>query len=111
MKYTLTAERVHALAEGTRQMAYYRPKGRRGSQIPQACRGEKLQATRRQSCLADIAFEEVELRHGLLKPAVGRLGSFVHGEWALPEAHETVGHGHFGGQRLQGVHPFVRVFD
>src|SRR5260370_753394 len=33
----------------------------------------------------------------------------VHAERALAEAHESVSHRHFGGQRLQGVEKLIRV--
>ncbi len=45
----------------------------------------------------------------MLKVRAGVGRGLIHAERALAEAHESISHGDFGGQRLQGVQPIIGI--
>ena len=105
----LTTERVHSLAEITGDSSDHRPHIGRDGNLTQAGSGKGKQAhlARIERQFRRVAFEKPELFQALIVGSIRSCERLAQGEWSITEANKSVGHGHFGGQRLQRGEPLI----
>src|SRR5882757_4458653 len=111
VKGALSAKWIEAFPKTVGNMAEHRPDGWRVARIREAHRWHQPQATARNGDYCGIAFQKSVLLNGAVKCVLRsyRVVANIESRWMV--AKHAVGHGHFGGQRLQRVQALVGVGD
>src|SRR6267154_5464334 len=111
VKGALSAKWIEAFPKTVGNMAEHWPDGWRVARIREAHRWHQPQATARNGDYRGIALQKSVLLNGAVKRVLrsDRIVANIESRWMV--AKHAVGHGHFGGQRLQRVQALVGVGD
>src|SRR5215469_1976671 len=103
-----SAKRIESFTEAIRDVAHYRPNGRRIAGVGKVC-GEQMQSAA--GDYRGVAFQESVLLHRAVKSIlrVSWVVRLIKRRWVIPQ--HAVGHGHFGRERLQGIEALIGIVD
>src|SRR6267154_6412301 len=109
MKGALSAKRIEAFPKSIGNVAEHWPDGWRIAGIREAHGWHQPQAAARNGDYRGIAFQKSVLLDGAVKRILGSYRVVANIESRGMVAKHAVGHGHFGGQGLQGIKALVGV--